>query len=75
MANVHFEETRAAGPRSIRPKPTLVLLALGIVALLFAVLTSEPPVTVPGQSQNLAPSATMAIEDWRGNSARLPARN
>jgi hypothetical protein len=72
---VHFEETGAAGPRTIRPTSTLVLLALGIVALLFGVLTSEPPVTVPGQSQNLAPSATMAIEDWRGNSARLPARN
>lgn len=75
MANVHFEDTRATGARSLRPTPTLALLALGIVALLFAVLTGEPRVTVPGQSQNLAPSATMAIEDWRGNSARLPARN
>jgi hypothetical protein len=75
MANVHFEDVTTPRPRSLRPTPTLALLALGIVALLFAVVTSEPSATGYRASPNLAPSATMAIEDWRGNSGRLPASN
>ncbi len=75
MANVHFDDARLPGPRALRPTPTLTLLALGIVALLVAILTGEPPAAGYRDSPNAAPSATMTIEDWRGNSARLPVRN
>jgi len=72
MANVHYEETRPAGALPLRQTLTLPLLVLGIVALLFAVLTSEPPVTPARDASGLAPSAQLLIEDWRGNSAHLP---
>ncbi len=75
MANIHFDDARIPGPRALRPTPTLAVLALGIVALLIAVLTGEPPSYGDGDRPNAAPSATMAIEDWRGNSARLPVSN
>ncbi|HPG23827.1 MAG TPA: hypothetical protein PLH75_13655 [Amaricoccus sp.] len=75
MANVHYEETRPAGALPLRPTPTLALLALGILALLFAVATGEPPASAYKGIASQAPSAQMVIEDWRGNSAHLPVGN